>query len=151
MRYSRDHRRALSGMDFNAVPMVDVIFLLTIFFMLVSRFSSAEQIPMKLPEPDQSQAKVAKLPDRVVINCRLSGVPDADGDPVLYSIGPNRPEPLDIIAGRLAGMKRERPDIKVVVRADRRLHYDEVRSVMRVIAHNGIKMLNVVAHVAEEE
>ena len=151
MRRNRDQRRVLSGLGFNATPMVDIIFMLTIFFMLVSRFSSAEQVPMQLPQPDDSRAKVARLPERVVINCRIADLSDPQGRGVLYSIGPNRPEPLGVIDQRLAAMKIESPEIKVVVRADRRLCYEDVRAVMRVIARNGIEMLNVVAHLAEDE
>ncbi len=131
--------------------MVDVIFMLTIFFMLVSRFSSAEQSPMQLPEPEGSRAQVARYPKRVVINCRLADPTDPSGRLILYSVGPNRPEPLAVISDRLAVIKRESPDTKVIVRADRRLHYADVRAVMRVIARHGIEMLNVVAHVAEGE
>ena len=127
-------------MAFNATPMVDVIFMLTIFFMLVTRFSSAEQVPMELPEPTDSQAQVTKIPERVLINCRLADVDDPLGRTVLYSVGPNRPEPLSVISDRLAAMKGRSAVLEAVVRA-----------VMRVIAENGIKMLNVVARVAEDE
>jgi biopolymer transport protein ExbD len=119
--------------------------------MLVSRFSSAEQVAMQLPKPTDSRAAVVKMPDRVVINCRLADLDDELGRDVLYSIGPNRPEPLAVISERLATMKREVPDLKVVVRADRRLRYVDVRRVMRVIAEHQVQMLNVVAHVGEEE
>ncbi|MHC4695558.1 MAG: ExbD/TolR family protein [Planctomycetota bacterium] len=151
MRYARDHRRASEGFGINLTPMVDVIFLLTIFFMLVSRFSSAEQIPMELPKPHDSRAKVTKLPQRVVINCRLAEQTDPADRYVLYSMGPNQPEPLAAISDRLATMRRQSPELKVVIRADRRLHYADVRAVMRAVARNNIEILNVVAHVAEEE
>lgn len=137
-------------MGFNATPMVDVIFLLTIFFMLVSRFSSAEQVPMQIPEPEQSLAQVTKVPERIVINCRLAPMDDPLERDVLYSIGPNPPEPLATLSKRLAAMKRESPDLSAVVRADRRLRYVDVRAVMQVIAGHGIEMLNVAAHVSEE-
>jgi biopolymer transport protein ExbD len=58
---------------------------------------------------------------------------------------------LSVISERLAVMKAEVPDLKVVVRADRRLRYAAVRRVMNVIAQNQVKMLNVVAHVGEDE
>ena len=151
MRYGRDRQRAGTTIGFNATPMIDVIFLLTIFFMLVTRFSSAEQIPMDLPRPANSQAKVTRMPDRVVINCRLGDTSSGLGRTVLYSVGPNQPESLAVIADRLAVLKSESPSIKAVVRADRRLHYVEVRAVMHAIAECGIEMLSVVAHVAEEE
>lgn len=136
-------------MEFNATPMVDVFFLLTIFFMLVSRFSSAEQIPLELPKPFDSRAEVTKLPERVVINCRPADPSNLANSEVLYSIGPNHPESLSVISDRLAGMKQLSSDLHIIIRADKRLTYGHVRAVMRVIAQNGIDMLNVVAHVSE--
>ena len=151
MRYVRNHRRPPARMGVNLTPLVDVIFMLTIFFMLVSRFSSAEQVPMELPRPDHSHAKVVKMPERVVINCRLATAAGPGEPAVLYSIGPNQPESLAVISERLAAMKTQSPDMKVVVRADRRIHYAHVRAAMRVIARNNLEMLNVVAHVGEED
>lgn len=137
-------------MSFNATPMVDVFFMLTIFFMLITRFSSAEQIPMELPKPEDSQAKVTRMPERIVINCRLVGLA-GPGASAVYSLGPNRPESLATISDRLASMKRESPNLEVVVRADRRLPYSQVRAVMREIARQGIEMMNIVAHVGDDE
>lgn len=151
MRHVRNYLRAAEPLRFNATAMVDVIFLLTIFFMLISRFSSAEQIPMELPKPEHSQAKITRMPERVVINCRLAGADGAAGVSALYSLGPNRPEPLAVISERLAAMKRESPGLEIVVRADRRLPYADVRAVMREIARQGIEILNIVAHVGEDE
>ena len=140
-------------MTFNATPLFDMMFILTIFFMLVCRLSSAEQVRMELPKPEDSRAKVAKMPERVVINCRFAST-DSAGRPdggVVYSLGPNAPEPLRVISERLAVMRRGNPTLEAVVRADRRLRYADVRAAMRVIAANRIKMLNVVAHVGESE
>ncbi len=150
MRHERKPRVTSSGISFNAVPMVDVIFMLTIFFMLVSRFSSAEQIPMELPKPEHSKASLAKIPERVIINCRVNNLLSKEFVQAVYSIGPNQPESLDVIARRLAAMRHQSPNLKVIVRADRRLPYAEVREVMRMLANNNIDMLNVVAHVDEE-
>ncbi len=151
MRPHHRYTRTPQHMTANLTPLVDVIFMLTIFFMLVSRFSSAEQLPMQLPKPDHSRAKVVNLPERIVINCRLASVGAADRSGAIYSIGPNKPEPLSVISERLAALKRRVPKLKVVVRADRRLPYDRVRAVMRVVAQHDIEMLNIVAHVSEDE
>ena len=96
-------------LDFNATPMVDVIFMLTIFFMLVTRFSSAEQIPMDLPRPEPSVARVPKGTDRIIVNCRLADPTEPDSSDVLYSIGPNNPESLSVIGDRLASPGRSNP------------------------------------------
>jgi biopolymer transport protein ExbD len=139
-------------MAFNATPLFDMMFTLTIFFMLVCRLSSAEQVRMELPKPEESRAEVAKMPERVVINCRFLAF-DAAGRPggVAYSLGPNAPEPLHVISGRLAAMKRQSAGLEAVVRADKRLRYADVRAAMRIVAENQIEMLNVVAHVGETE
>ena len=48
-------------MQVNMTSMVDIVFLLIIFFVLVSQFISADNILVELPEPDKSLAKaVAK-------------------------------------------------------------------------------------------
>lgn len=138
-------------MTFNATPMVDVIFMLTIFFMLVTRFSSAEQKPMKLPAPEKSEARVSNLPQREIINCQLADPSNPETSDVLYSIGPNQPVPLHVLQERLIALRQDIPNLQVVVRADKRLRYDDVRAVMRVIARCGVEMLNVTAHVDEDE
>ena len=151
MRVGRSHRPRAGVLSFNATPMVDVVFLLTIFFMLVTRFSSAEQVAMQLPNPDASRAETTKIPERIVINCRLAPAADPLGRNVFYSVGPNPPEPLDSLSNRLGALKREQPRLSVVLRADRRLHYSDVRAVMRVIASHQIEMLNIAAHVSEDD
>lgn len=139
---------------FNATPMFDMMFTLTIFFMLVCKLSSAELIRMELPKPEDSQAKFAKLTERVVINCRPTDEDErvgSDDRSAQYSIGPNAPESLASISQRLAVMKTQAARVEAVIRADRRLPYGDVRAVMRVLAENGIEVLNVVAHVGEGE
>jgi biopolymer transport protein ExbD len=150
MRKIRDIHRGPGGLSFNATPLVDVMFTLTIFFSLVGRFSAIERAPLELPNPPDSQAQITRMPDRVVVNCRLADPAQPDERGVLYSLGPNQPEPLGVISDRLAALKQTAPEVKVVVRADRRLDYADVRAVMQVVARNGIEVLNVVAHVAEQ-
>ncbi len=151
MRYRTSRAGTNNLAHFNATPMVDVIFMLTIFFMLVSRFSSAEQIPLEIPSPNDSQAAILKMPERVIINCQLGALGQGGRSSAVYSIGPNQPESLAVIADRLSLMKRETPNIQVVVRADRRLQYADVRALMLVIAQRKIEMLNIAAHVSAGE
>jgi len=150
MRSRRRFERPPSRIGFNFTPLIDVIFLLTIFFMLVSKFTTAEQVAMLLPEPYRSRARVPGTSDRVVINCRL-GEFEESGETVLYSLGPNPPEALPVISERLGAMKRESPDLKVVIRADRRIRYEDVLAVMREVTSNDIALLNVAAIAGEDE
>ncbi|HNQ21481.1 MAG TPA: biopolymer transporter ExbD [Phycisphaerae bacterium] len=146
----RQLRRRPGGIGFNMTPMVDVIFTLTIFFMLISTFAERENRPLQLPKPTASQARSTRTPQRVVINCWPGEPGGAQEGEVFYSLGPNRPQPLATLSHQLGVLKEQTPDVQVVVRADRRLRYAEVRAVMQVVAEHQIEMLNVAAHLREE-
>ncbi len=132
-------------LTFNMAPMVDVVFLLIIFFVLVSTFATAEHMPLDLPDPDDSQAFNEIVEDRVIINVQLAD-PDAPAtSPVDYYVGPSRAESLEAVSQRLAARKRMLPELKVIIRADKRVRYAKVREVMEVVAENDIQMMNLAA------
>ena len=151
MRYEPEKHRPRASIGFNMAPMIDVVFLLIIFFVLVSTFATAEHIPLELPAPEHSQARDIKLTDRVIINVQLADPVDPATSEILYSVGPNRPESLGTIARRLKLHKRSLPDFKVVIRADRRAPYDAVREVMQIIAENEIAMMSIAAMAGDWE
>jgi len=149
IRLQRASRRREVGI--NMTPMIDVVFLLIVFFMLVSNFASAENVAMELPNPTKSQARQVKLRDRAIINCQF--VETDLGPEVSYRVGPNPPESLEQISARLAQAKqaaeeRDREMI-VVIRADRRLPFSDVRRAMQIVSRNKIEQLRLVAHVGE--
>lgn len=148
MARSRRFQRGGSGVAFNYTPLIDVFMLLTIFFMLVARFTTDEQATLLLPNPEESQAQIPRLPAKVVINCRPTDMSDPQS-PILYSIGPNSPSDLATISDQLGAIRRQAPDVSVVVRADRRIRYEHVRAVMQEVARNNIASLNVAALIEE--
>ncbi len=140
-------QRSRPSLTFNMAPMIDVVFLLIIFFVLVSTFASAERLEMEIPDPQSSQAMNVKLENRVIINVLHEGF-DAKQLPVIgYSIGASRVDSLQDVSSQLAMYASLVPDLKVVIRADRRLPYKSVREVMSLVAENGIEKMNIVAHV----
>jgi len=141
----RDSRS--SGLQFNMTPMIDVTFLLIIFFMLVSQITSAENVEMELPDPTRSQAKEVRLKDRVIVNVVYTG----PQDPPAYKLGALSVETLEELGAGLAEEKVKNPDVQVVLRADRRLHYAAVRAVMEVIAQQQIPLMNIAAEQYQEE
>jgi biopolymer transport protein ExbD len=149
----RQSKRRAGDIRINMAPMIDVVFQLIIFFTLVSTFASAENIRMELPAPERSQAQNLKVVDRVLINCQVEGLERGGEAGVLYSVGPNPPEPLEVIAARVQAAHAANPKLKVIIRADKRLRYEQVRAVMEVVAAQQIEDLSLVAHVAggEEE
>lgn len=58
----------------NMAPMIDVVFLLIIFGMVVSQFSRVQAEPVKLPDARQGQkAEPKTTPIQLIINIRSSG------------------------------------------------------------------------------
>jgi len=122
-------------------PMIDVVFLLIIFFMLVSQFSSAENVEVELPDPEQSQAIEATVPEKVILNIEYVG-PD---EPPAFLLGSIRVAGLAELSRRLRNQRVGSPELQVILRADKRVAYLDVRQAMEVIAANQIEMFHIVA------
>ena len=54
--------------DINLTPLIDVVFLLLIFFMVSTTFDTTSQLKIKLPEASQNEAIKLKQPLYLVIN-----------------------------------------------------------------------------------
>ena len=54
--------------DINLTPLIDVVFLLLIFFMVSTTFDTTSQLKIKLPEASQDEAIKPKQPLYLVIN-----------------------------------------------------------------------------------
>ncbi len=144
-------RRRQDRVGFIMTPMIDMVFLLITFFTLVCNFEVAEKIKLDLPHPDASEAQRDRDKDRVVINCELADASNPASTAVLYRVGPNLPEPLDTIMARLAAAKAANPDLRVIIRADRRLPFSSVREVMQVVAKQQIEIMNLAALLKTEQ
>lgn len=127
--------------QFNMTPLIDVTFLLLTYFMLASHYATAEKPDMSLPQPDESQAIDRRLEEKVIVN-------------MLYESGLHRPAltfgPMPVaslaeLSGRLSELAARNPRAEVVLRADRRLRYGDVRKVMEAIAAQKLSRLQVVA------
>ncbi len=118
------------GVDFNMTPMIDVVFLLIIFF-LVSSHLAKQEVQMQLPLPDArsgTQAEDSQLP-RLVVNISAGGQIRMAG----------RPLTLEQFQERLV-KRREKygQDLEVRIRSDRSVPYRNINPVMRRCAETGI-------------
>ena len=108
-------------------PMIDMVFLLLVFFMCVSSLSQAERaVPVELPQSTQSKVP-EELSDRATISIRA--------DDALF-IGA---EPADeaALAERLRRALRENPRLRLHVRADGQVRFETIRRVLRTCAEAG--------------
>ena len=68
--------RGVSAINANMTPMIDVTFLLIVFFVVVSQIVDRDVVPLDLPAPNQAVSGISEEPDRIVVNL----VPTGDGD-----------------------------------------------------------------------
>ena len=123
-------RRSSTSTQINMTPMIDVTFLLIIFFLLSSHLAQQEtQTELVLPAVSSgNQAAVDNRP-RLSVNVR------ADGSITLGSTPTSREE----MSGRLQ-IEREKlgPDMEVRIRADRSVPYKTVEPILLACADAGI-------------
>lgn len=106
--------------DLNMAPMIDVVFLLLIFFMVATTYATIEeQIDLDLPVAE-SGAAPTEVPDELVV--------DVDREGNLFLAG----APID--EGGLAALfertARADPDTPVTVRGDERSNLGRIVSVL---------------------
>jgi biopolymer transport protein ExbD len=135
------------GIGFNMTPMIDVVFLLIIFFMVVSQVVSSEMELMNLPHPFRSQA--VELTSREKLTLSLVG--NGAGGISRIKVGGNPVHSdasllqLLVESGRSA--KARRAELQIVLRADKDIQFRHVRRVMGVIAESGLEFLGIGAEI----
>ena len=113
--------------SFEMAPMIDMVFLLLVFFMIASQMAQLQNIKMDIPEA--TKAVVPKeRPNRWVVNI------NADGD-IFEGM-----KPIDIkqLSKRVAEEVKINPKVKVYLRADMNTKHKEVKKVMAAMAKAGV-------------
>lgn len=114
--------------DFQMAPMIDMVFLLLVFFMCVSSLAQADKsVQVDLPESTES-----KVPE----NLASRGIITIQEDGSLH-LGA-RPVDLEELPGEIRSALREIPDLRIQVRADRSTTYGKIQQVLRVCAEAGV-------------
>lgn len=127
------HKRGFAEVQGNLTPMIDMTFLLIVFFVLVSRIVDREAAEMNLPQPSHSVAEKPGDERRVIVNVLPAG--DRIGG---YRVGGAEFPPTS--AGRaamtahLAALYRRQPGMDVNVRADRAAAYEHVEPVLQAVS-----------------
>ncbi|MBX3420783.1 MAG: biopolymer transporter ExbD [Pirellulaceae bacterium] len=112
----------------NLTPMIDVVFLLIIFFMVGTQFSKQErQVDIRLPGISGTNAANA-APQRREVQIAANGMVYLEGQPVT----------LLELTRRLTDIKRRSPDLSVAVRADAQARQLDVVPVLGAINKAGV-------------
>jgi len=126
-------------------PMIDVVFLLIIFFMIVSQVVTSEAELVQLPRPTKSQASEFRGPRKLTISL----VGDAEGGIARRKVGPSVARDEVELASMLVETRRvarERGErLHVVLRADRSIEFRHVREVIGMISDVGLEFVDIAA------
>lgn len=127
------HHRGPARVEANLTPMIDVTFLLIVFFVLVSRIVDVEHVDLELPRPDDPASAPLGDESRVVINI----VPGASGTAEAYRLGSREFPPneagLEQLTARLAEALASSPSTQVNLRADQGTHYEWINPVIDAV------------------
>ncbi len=122
---------ASARIEANLTPMIDVSFLLIVFFVLVSRISGGERTPMELPDVRAGAAEEGREEARVV----LSVLPGENGKARGYRRDldefPADPDGLVMLTEALSALYRSNPTLAVNLRADRTTQYEWISPCFR--------------------
>ena len=108
-------------------PMIDMVFLLIIFFMTASHLSSQKNLDLDIPDA-RSGTVPKERPDRWTVNILRDGSVFSGQQPVT----------LDELRARVAARVQADPGVKVYLRADKLTPHRQVRLVMNAMAEAGV-------------
>jgi len=128
------HQRGRTELHANLTPMIDVTFLLIVFFVLVSQIVEVEHEDMALPELAEPAAEMPGDEQRAVINV----LPGPNGASRGYRLGsrtfPAGPDGARRLADHLAPMLERNPALRVNLRADQHTHYEWVHPALLAVS-----------------
>jgi biopolymer transport protein ExbD len=125
----------------NLTPMIDIVFLLIIFFMVGTKFTELERkITLRVPEVADRGALTA-APERKVVNVYRDGTITLDKDTVT----------LEQLTGDLADARRQYEDLGVLVRGDAKGEFQLVASVLNACKQAGVRDLGISVRLVRRE
>lgn len=122
-------RGSESAVSVEMTPMIDMVFLLLIFFLVATTFHQEErEMQIALPIA-QSAGPISTALRELIVNVDEAGT-------IIVSGNPMEPQALADLVRELVGSN---PDQKVTVRGDRRTAYANVVTVLDICKNAGIQ------------
>jgi len=145
MAKPRRKKEKLGELKMNLTPMIDVVFLLISFFMIITQMVSQEIAVLYLPQATEAKPDNKPDPDRFILNITREGYVLMRGERLT-------PKLLKIRLKTEAGRSRVKSQVKsrfserkILVRADQNALYDFVQLVMIKCTEVGIYQIQFAA------
>jgi len=121
-------------------PLVDIVFLLLIFFMVTSHYDIAAGVQIKLPRVTKKTTSPG-AESRIIINVDKDGNVYLDGARV----------DLETLKGRLAEEVKKRGMLNLILQADSDVRHGKVVEIMDIAKNAGINSIVIAARWRSDE
>jgi biopolymer transport protein ExbD len=126
--------------EVNLTPLIDVVFILLIFFMVSTTFQRESEIKVELPEADAEPVEEREEVLEIVID--IEGRYFIDEQQVVNV-------ELETLKKAIRKFMADRVDMPVVIRADRRTPYESVVRAMDATAQLGLLQMSLATNQSE--
>ena len=131
-----------SETDINITPLIDVVFLLLIFFMVSTTFERESELKITLPEASEEQ--VETKPDLILVRIDANEQISIGDKPLVNTTA-------STIGAALKEQAQELTDPPVIIRADAEVSHQTVIKVMDAARQSGLVNITFATRVLEEE
>jgi len=139
MKFERQVKEEVSV---NLTPLIDVVFLLLIFFMVTTTFTRDTNLLINLPEASGEVMDVA--PDQIEVMVAQNGSYAVNGRGLVNS-------QLSTLMDAIEEMSAGDRSLPVIITADANTSYQSVVTVMDAVAQLGFSQLNIATSQESEE
>jgi biopolymer transport protein ExbD len=116
----------------NLAPMIDVVLVLTIFFMCATKFSGDERkFDLDLPEAGAAAAVDGARPE--ILEVETAGRLRLAGDEIA----------IEELATRLAGLRSAKPDLAVMIRGENAVPHGRMAEVYEACRAAGVRQVAI--------
>tara|TARA_B100000282_G_scaffold279262_1_gene239497 strand:+ start:245 stop:676 length:432 start_codon:yes stop_codon:yes gene_type:complete len=119
--------------DINMAPMIDMVFLLLIFFMVASHMIKIDKTPVELPQASSSVVP-EKISDRTFITIRSS---DTVGEEVEFFMNLKNTT-IEDIKTKISDSFLDNENISICLRADKFVRHKHIKNIMQICAEIGV-------------
>ncbi|HBA32534.1 MAG TPA: biopolymer transporter ExbD [Gammaproteobacteria bacterium] len=133
--------RPRDDLDINITPLIDVVFILLIFFMVSTTFQKSAELQVQLPESTATPADDVPVSIEVVINAQ--GQFFLNGRELVNN-------QLATVRAAMQSIAEGKTELPVIVRADARTPHQAVVTAMDAASQLGLTRLSIATSHVEE-
>ena len=132
------------GIKIDMTPMVDVAFLLLIFFMSTSQFDPPQKLPITIPDSHSN----LKVPESDVMTIGVG-----KNNEILYQLGKNPQEFTDLanLENIVTQNRRKNPRLRVAIKADKVSDYGTMEDIMGIMQKTNTITFSLVTELVQSK